>query len=194
MRIILASKSPRRIELLSKIVEEFEVIPSGINESNIKAVEKDPLKLVERLAEVKAEDVFNKEQLKLGDLLVIGGDTLVYIDDEILGKPKTDGNAFKMLSKLKGRTNEVYTGLGVMVRIGNKIVREVYSNKTTVKMKEMSKEDILEYISTGEPLDKAGGYAVQGIGAKYVESIDGDYNSAVGINTDKLKEILNKYM
>ncbi|MCL2342023.1 MAG: Maf family protein, partial [Firmicutes bacterium] len=171
MRIILASKSPRRVKLLKELIDEFEVIPSTINESSIKLVEKDPLKLVEKLAEIKAEDVFNKEQSKSGDLLVIGGDTAVYMDGEIYGKPHTKENAFIMLGKLQGRTNTVYTGLGIMVRVGNDVIREVYSSKTVVEMKAMSKEDIMEYIATGEPLDKAGAYAVQGIGAKYIKSI-----------------------
>ena len=194
MRIILASKSPRRIKLLREVVQEFDVIPSGVDENNIKAVEKDPTRLVERLAEAKAEDVFNKEKSKTGDLLVIGGDTAVYMDGEIYGKPHTKENAFNMLSKLQGKTNTVYTGLGIVARIGNEIIREVYSNKTVVKMKAMSKEDILEYIATGEPLDKAGAYAVQGVGAKYIESVEGDTDSAIGMDTRKVKEVLEKYI
>ena len=193
MRIILASKSPRRVKLLKELIDEFEVIPSTINESSIKLVEKDPLKLVEKLAEIKAEDVFNKEQSKSGDLLVIGGDTAVYMDGEIYGKPHTKENAFIMLGKLQGRTNTVYTGLGIMVRVGNDVIREVYSSKTVVEMKAMSKEDIMEYIATGEPLDKAGAYAVQGIGAKYIKSIQGSADSAIGMDRNKVKEILEKY-
>ena len=194
MRIILASKSPRRVNLLKQLVKDFEVIPSTIHESNIKAIEKDPLKLVQKLAEAKAEDVFNAEQGEVGDLLVLGADTLVYIDDEILGKPRTEEAAFNMLSKLQGRENEVYTGLGVMARIGSEIIREVYSDKSIVKVKPMSDEDILEYIATKEPLDKSGGYAIQGIGAKYIENVEGNFNTVVGMDTDKVKEILEKYV
>jgi len=193
MRLILASNSPRRAELLKQLAGDFEIIPSTISEANIKAVEKDPLKLVERLSEAKAEDVFNKEQGEEGDLLVIGADTIVYIDGEILGKPRTEERAYNMLSKLQGRENEVYTGLGVMARIAGNIIREVYSDKSTVKIKPMSNENILEYIATKEPLDKAGGYAIQGIGAKYIENVEGNFNTVVGMDTDKVKEILAKY-
>ena len=98
-----------------------------------------------------------------------------------------------MLSNLQGKENEVYTGLAVMIKLDGEIIEEVYSNKTIVRMKEMSREDILEYISTKDPMDKAGSYAVQGIGSKYIESVKGNYNAVVGLDTDMLQEVLKRY-
>jgi len=110
-----------------------------------------------------------------------------------MGKPKNEDDAFNMLSRLEGRENEVYTGLSVMIRIGNETHEEVYSNRSVVTMKDMSKEDILEYIATGEPFDKAGGYAVQGIASKYIEKVQGNYSAVVGLDTDMLRKVLERY-
>lgn len=194
MRIILASKSPRRIELLKQLVNDFEIIPSDLDENSIKEVCRDPYKLVEKLAISKTEDVFSKEDSNDEDLIVIGGDTLVYIDGEILGKPNSEEDAFNTLAKLQGKTNQVYTGMGIMIKKDNNSVKEVYVSKADVKMREMSKEDILEYIATGEPMDKAGSYAIQGIGSKYIDSVKGSYNGVVGLDIDALKKVLEKYI
>ncbi|MBQ6992256.1 MAG: septum formation inhibitor Maf [Clostridia bacterium] len=191
MKIVLASASPRREELLKKIVEDFDIIPSDIDESLIK--EKVAEQLVEELSYAKAEKVFIKEQEKYDDLIVIGVDTMVALEDNLLGKPKDAEDAKKMLSSLSGKSNDVYTGLSIIVKQKNKITKEVTNSKTRVKMKEMSQEDIEEYVSSGEPLDKAGAYAVQGKGAKYIEEIEGNYDSVVGLNTDLVKEFLEKY-
>ena len=191
MRVVLASASPRREELLKKVVKDFDIIPSNIDESCIK--EKVVGQLVEELSYAKAEKVFIKEQEKYDDLIVIGVDTMVALEDNLLGKPKDAEDAKKMLSSLSGKSNDVYTGLSIIVKQKNKITKEVTNSKTRVKMKEMSKEDIEEYVSTGEPLDKAGAYAVQGKGAKYIEKIEGNYDSVVGLNTDLVKEFLEKY-
>lgn len=191
MRIILASASPRREELLRKIIKEFEVIPSDVDESKIS--EKGVEKLVEKLSYAKAENVFIKEQEKSDDLIVIGVDTMVALEDNFLGKPKNAEDAKKMLTDLSGKSNDVYTGLSIIIKQRNKITKEVVNSKTRVIMKEMSNDDIEEYISTGEPLDKAGAYAVQGQGSKYIEKIEGNYNSAVGLNIELLKEFLEKY-
>lgn len=191
MKIVLASASPRREELLKKIVEDFDIIPSDIDESFIK--EKVAEQLVEELSYAKAEKVFIKEQEKYDDLIVIGVDTMVALEDNLLGKPKDAEDAKKMLSSLSGKSNDVYTGLSIIVKQKNKITKEVTNSKTRVKMKEMSQEDIEEYVSSGEPLDKAGAYAVQGKGAKYIEEIEGNYDSVVGLNTDLVKEFLEKY-
>jgi len=194
MKIILASNSPRRKDLLSTIIKEFEIIPSTAeDENNIKNKIKDPTELVETLSIIKARDIFNKEQSNNENLIVIGGDTIVYLDGEILGKPKDEQDAFNMLNNLQDRENHVYTGLGLIIKIGSKIIEEVYSNKTIVKMNKMSKEDILKYISTKEPMDKAGSYAIQGIGSKYIKSVEGSYNVVIGLDTDKLKSVLDKY-
>ena len=191
MKVVLASASPRREKLLKKIVKDFDIIPSNIDESAIK--EKATEQLVEELSYAKAEKVFIKEQEKYEDLIVIGVDTMVALDDNLLGKPKDAEEAKKMLSILSGKSNDVYTGLSIIVKQKNKIIKEVTNSKTRVKMKKMSNEDIEEYVLTGEPLDKAGAYAIQGQGAKYIEEIDGNYDSVVGLNTDLVKEILEKY-
>ena len=194
MRIILASNSPRRKDLLATLIKDFEIVSSTAeDDSDIKARIKEPVELVEKLSIVKAKDVFSKEQSKSENLIVIGGDTIVYLDGEVLGKPKNEEDAFDMLSRLQGRENEVYTGLALAIKIGNQIREEVYSNKTIVKMNKMSEEDIWEYIATKDPMDKAGSYAVQGIGSKYIENVKGNYNAVVGLDTDKLESVLKKY-
>ena len=191
MRIVLASASPRREELLKKIIKDFDIVPSDIDESSVK--EKVAGQLVEELSYAKAEKVFIKEQEKYDDLIVIGVDTMVALEDNLLGKPKDAEDAKRMLSDLSGKSNDVYTGLSIIIKQKNKIIKEVTNSKTRVKMKKMSKEDIEEYVSTGEPLDKAGAYAVQGKGAKYIEEIEGNYDSVVGLNTELVKEFLEKY-
>ena len=162
MRIILASSSPRRIELLRQIVPKFEDIPSKFDEKTIQDVETNPKELVEKLSFLKAEEVFRQLEKTEEEVVVIGGDTIVYFEGEFLGKPKNEEDAFCMLNKIQGKENEVYTGLAVIGKNG----KEVHSSKTIVTMKKMTEEDIKEYIATKEPLDKAGSYAVQGIRSK----------------------------
>lgn len=193
MRIILASGSPRREELLKTIISNFEIIPSSFDEDSIKNMEKNPSKLVEKLSLEKAMDIFESEQKNNEDLIVIGGDTIVYFDGEIIGKPKDKADAFKTLERLQSKSNTVYTGTAVIIQKSGKIIKEVLSNKTVVYMKKMSKEDIEEYIASNEPLDKAGSYAVQGKGEKYIERIDGDYYIAVGMDINNIKKIFAKY-
>jgi len=192
MKIILASNSPRRRELLSTIVKDFDIISSDAEEeSSIKATIKNPEELVRKLALLKAQDVFKKEKLKYDDLIVIGGDTIVYMDGEVLGKPKTEENAFRMLNKLQGKENQVHTGMAVIVKKGKNIEEEIHNTSAIIKMKKMTEADIVEYIATKEPLDKAGGYAIQGIGVKFVEDIEGNYNAVVGLDTETLGKVLS---
>ncbi len=188
MRIVLASNSPRRKELLHQIFDDFDVIKSNFDEDEIK--EKEPEKLVQILSLKKAEEVFNRIQNEESELLVIGGDTLVYFDNEILGKPKDEKDAFNTLKKLQGNKNEVYSAFTIIFKKDNKTIKETYLTKSTVTMKSMSDEEIERYIKTGEPMDKAGSYAVQGIGSKFIEKIEGSYSSVVGLDTEKLKEII----
>ena len=188
MKIILASNSPRRKELLHQIFDEFDVIKSNFNEDEVK--EKEPEKLVQILSLKKAEEVFDRIQDKENELLVIGGDTLVYFDKEILGKPKDEKDAFNTLKKLQGNKNEVYSAFTIILKEDNKIIKETFLTKSIVTMKHMSDEEIQEYIKTGEPMDKAGSYAVQGIGSKFIEKIEGSYSSVVGLDIEKLKETI----
>lgn len=190
MKIILASNSPRRKELLHQIFDDFDIIKSGFNEEDVK--EKDPKKLVQILSLKKTEEVFKKVENDYLELIVIGGDTLVYFDGQVLGKPKDEKDAFNTLKKLQGNKNEVYSAFTVMIKKEGKITKETNLTKSIVTMKPMTDEEIEEYIKTGEPLDKAGSYAVQGIGSKYIQNIEGSYNSVVGLDIEKLKEMLKK--
>lgn len=193
MKIILASKSPRRIDLLKTITEDFEVLPSEFNEDDIKKTESNPDKLVEKLSLEKALDVFAKHQKDDNDLIVIGGDTVVFFENEIIGKPINEQDAVNTLKKLQGKSNYVYTGLTVIIKESNKITRQICTDKTKVYMKEMTENDIKEYVETKEPLDLAGSYSVQGSGNKFIEKIEGNYYTAVGMDKDNLKKILSEY-
>jgi len=188
MRIVLASNSPRRKELLHQIFDKFDVVKSNFDEDEIK--EKEPEKLVQILSVKKAEEVFERIQNKENELLVIGGDTLVYFDGQVLGKPKDERDAFNTLKKLQGNKNIVYSAFTIIFKKDNKTIKETYLSKSTVIMKAMSDEEIEKYIKTGEPMDKAGSYAVQGIGSKFIEKIEGSYSSVVGLDVEKLKEKL----
>lgn len=189
MKIILASNSPRRKELLNQILDKFEVIKSDFNEDDIK--EKNPENLVKMLSLKKAEAVFDK--FKDNELLVIGGDTLVYFDGQVLGKPKNEEDAYRTLKRLQNNKNEVYSAFTIILKKNNEIIKETSLSKSIVTMRSMSDEQIKQYIKTREPMDKAGSYAVQGIGSKFIENIEGSYSSVVGLDVEKLKELLRNY-
>lgn len=191
MRIILASNSPRRKELLNQIFDSFDVIKSNFNEEVVD--EKNPEELVKVLSSKKAEEVFDKIESNESELLVIGGDTLVYFDGQVLGKPKDEKDAYNTLKKLQGNKNEVYSAFTVILKKGSKLKKETVLSKSIVTMKTMADEEIEEYIKTGEPMDKAGSFSVQGIGNKFVDSIEGAYNSVIGLDIEKLKEVLEKH-
>lgn len=169
-RIILASASPRRRELLAQAGFGFEIKVSDVCET---VAEKEPARVVEELAARKAGAVAGTER----DALVIGADTIVAVDGEILGKPHSREEAFAMLEKLQGRTHQVYTGVALLC--GER--RQVFSEKTDVTMYPMTEQEIEAYIHTGEPMDKAGAYGIQGRAAVYIERIEGDYNNVVGL-------------
>ena len=187
MEIILASSSPRRKELLSKIVKNYRIIPSSFDEEKLKSSIKDPEELVKELSYGKATEVLEKvsanEKNNMDEFVIIAADTIVYFDGNVLGKPKDEKDAFNILSKLQGNENYVYTGMTVFIKSNNnhKIKESVCTSKAVVKMKNMSKNQILDYIETKEPLDKAGAYAIQGIGNKYIESYIGSFDVIVRI-------------
>lgn len=191
MRIILASNSPRRKELLHQIFDSFDVIKSNFNEEVVD--EKNSEELVKVLSSKKAEEVFDKIESNESELLVIGGDTLVYFDGQVLGKPKDEKDAYNTLKKLQGNKNEVYSAFTVILKKDGKIIKETVLSKSIVTIKAMTDEEIEEYIKTGEPMDKAGSYAVQGIGNKFIDNIEGSYNSVVGLDIEELKEVLEKH-
>ena len=181
MKYILASASPRRKELLSQAGITFEVIPSKIHETITKS---DPSDVVMELALQKAEDVYSRHSCE--DTVIIGADTVVCYRGEILGKPADEAEAYDMLSLLADRTHQVYTGVSLIsLKGGKKTVRTFYE-RTDVTLYPISREDLKSYIASGDPMDKAGAYGIQGSFAVHVKHINGDYNNVVGLPLARL--------
>ena len=172
-KLILASNSPRRSHLLAQAGLNFSVIPSDVDEQ--KLAMSDPDEYVRALAESKARDISEKHP----DSWIIGADTIVLIEQQILGKPDSEDAARKMLRRLSGKTHQVYTGYCICCKREKRLFSDVV--KTDVYFKELSDREIEWYIQTGEPFDKAGGYGIQGIGAFLVERISGSYTNVVGL-------------
>ena len=198
-QIVLASASPRRKELLEQIGIEFEICPAKGEEVITKKI---PSEVVEELSRQKAEEVAanltsyqndHQEIMTPQDMLVIGADTVVAVDDEILGKPKDEADAYRMLCLLAGREHAVYTGVTlVFIDNSGKAGELVFHEKTSVFMREMSDLEINRYIATGEPMDKAGSYGIQGKCAIYIDKIEGDYNNVVGLPVARIYKELQK--
>ena len=187
-RLILASASPRRRELLENIGLKFDIIVSSENEENIDDT-LPPKLYTSELAVLKANSVAKKlieEGRQKG--IIIAADTVVYLDEKILGKPKNKEDAFLMLNSLSGRIHSVYTGICVLRLYDGFIVSA--SVRTDVKFKDIDEKLIRKYIDTNEPMDKAGAYGIQGRGSLLVEKIDGDYFNVVGLPVSTLCEIL----
>ncbi len=182
MRVILASKSPRRIELLKILLDRFEVVPSDVKESEV--YEKEPVKFAKRVALLKAERV--SKGLKGG--IVIGADTIVVLNGEILEKPKNREEAISMLFKLSKREHKVITAIAIV----NTERNEVYIDyeKTLVKMRRIDRGEVDSYIKSDEWRDKAGGYGIQGQAGGFVEYIKGDYFNVVGLPLRRLRRLL----
>lgn len=172
--VILASRSPRRAEILAAVGWPFEVVVAGVDES-LKSGE-DAVKYVERLAQSKASAV----AARVSNRLVLGADTTVVVDDQILGQPVDEEDAKRMLTLLNDGWHEVITGVAI-VRAGSDMKVVVRHERTRVRFARMSDEQIDWYISTAEPMDKAGAYAVQGKGAIFIREIRGDYFNVVGL-------------
>lgn len=187
-QIILASASPRRKELLEQIGLQFDICPAKGEEIITKTI---PHEVVQELASQKAKEVAamvklyedtHEELMTPQDIMVIGADTIVAYENEILGKPKDEEDAFRMLSMLSGNTHSVYTGVSIVLLAASGKVGEItFYEKTDVRMREMNEAEIRRYIGTGEPMDKAGAYGIQGKCAIYIDKIDGDYNNVVGL-------------
>jgi septum formation protein len=173
-KLWLASKSLRRAEILRGVGWDFEAIAANVDETQ--NASEDAISYVKRLATKKAEAIARKFP---GDL-VLGADTVVVIDGEILGQPRDDGDAGRMLRLLSGRWHMVLTGVA-LVRFGNPPRVLVEHGTTRVRFYQMSADEIAWYVSTGEPRDKAGAYAIQGRGALFIEGIQGDYFNVVGL-------------
>lgn len=171
--LVLASASPRRQELLRNAGIEFVVQPANVPE--IPRDGEAPRAFAERMAREKALTVFALRPSNL----VLGADTIVVVDGEILGKPRDAGDAARMLRLLSGRKHEVVTGVCMVTPQGIKPV--VCSETTIVTMNALNDDDIRSYVSTGEPMDKAGAYAIQGMASRWISRIDGDYSNVVGL-------------
>lgn len=188
MNIVLASNSPRRREILNQLNINFEVIPSDFEETLINM---EPIALVEHFAYMKALDVYERLKSNLSEeTYIIGSDTIVYCDN-IMGKPKSDEDAFNMLKTLSNKEHQVISGLSIIQGSTGKAV--TMHESTKVWIRELEDREILTYISSGEPSDKAGSYAIQGIGSLFVEKIQGCYFNVVGLPVNKLFKIMKQF-
>lgn len=186
MKYVLASASERRRELLQRIVKDFDVVISDFDEEkvifdgNIEAY-------VMELAYGKANDVLSKVA---EDSVIIAADTIVVHNGEVLGKPKNSEHAFKMLKLLSGNVHRVYSAVVVINMLNKQMEKQCLF--TEVKFSELTEKEIMEYIKTGEPLDKAGAYGIQGLGGLFVERINGCYYNVVGLPLNLLNKMLKK--
>lgn len=203
-RIILGSASPRRRELLQQIGLEFEVVSGSGEELYTSTV---PEEIVKELALAKAEnvaaDLVRRDETQhsvtdtaehgLRNLVILGADTIVVRDGEILGKPKDEEDAFRMLQSLQGRAHQVYTGVAVLdySESGEKRVLS-HAEETKVVVHRMEAGEIRAYIATGEPMDKAGAYGIQGRFAAYIDRIEGDYYNVVGLPVAYVYQLLKE--
>ncbi|MCW6111657.1 Maf-like protein [Clostridium sporogenes] len=184
--IILASASQRRQELLKRILGNFQIIVSDFDESSIPFKNNIP-SYVMNLAEGKARSV-SKKIMDQDNNLIIGCDTIVAFNNRILGKPKDKKDAFEMLQALSGNEHEVYSGLAILDVKSNKIIKDFVCTK--VKFSKLSSVQMEKYINTGDPMDKAGAYGIQGKAGVFVENINGCYYNVVGLPLNKLNSML----
>ena len=183
MKLILASQSPRRKQLLSLLDIPFDIVVADIDE---KIDEEKPLRSeIEKLSFLKANEVFKDHR----DAVVIGADTIVTLDEKVLGKPHSRDDAVRMLKMLEDNRHTVITGVTII----SAKMSETFSVVSDVYFHRMSDEEISSYIDTGEPMDKAGAYAIQGIGSRFVKRIDGDYYAIMGFPVSEVYHRLKKY-
>jgi septum formation protein len=183
-KLILASSSPRRAEILTREKVRFEIkIPGSYKEENIFS---DPVTHVLELSRRKAQSVADQ----VGDGIILGADTIVVLDGEIFGKPKNKDDALLFLKKLSGKRHQVYTGITLINKSTGKMVSDY--DLTKVKFNQLKEQKILNYIATGEPMDKAGAYGIQGMGNFLVDHIEGSLDNVIGLPTEKLQEMLNQ--
>jgi len=185
-RLILASNSPRRIVLLKSLGYHFDIVPHEIEECILGDVL--PMELVQNLAFLKATDVARR----VSNAIIISADTVIVHKKSILGKPKDVSDAKRILSMLSDSEHDVISGVCVMEMPSRKKMLRI--ERTHIKMKNIKDEEIDRYILTGEPMDKAGAYAIQGEGGKFIEKIDGSYSNAVGLPLELLQEMLSHFM
>jgi len=183
MKVILASKSPRRRELLSRIIDKFEIATAQTDESLPASIH--PMEGVGILAVRKGEAVLKNYS---AEDLIISSDTLVELDGEPLGKPADISDAHRILRKLSGKCHNVHTG--VAIHYLGKVFSGVHTSRVTFR--QMTDEEIYSYIETGEPMDKAGAYGIQGIGGQFVESFDGEFESIMGLSLTLTEKLLGE--
>ena len=187
MKVILASKSPRRVEILEKIVKEFEVVQSNFDENTID-FKGDIEKYVKDLSRNKAIEVSKRLN---EPSIVIAADTVVFQNGKVLEKPKNEEDAFSMLSSLSGNTHKVYSGICLINTYDDTVVTDF--DCTEVRFSELNPRQIRNYINSGEPMDKAGAYGIQGLGGAFVEGIKGCYYNVMGLPLNKLYKALENY-
>lgn len=181
-RIVLASQSPRRADLLERLGLEFEVEPADIDEGYPE--HEMPATYAERLAREKAIAVAHRNH----GALVIGSDTIVVLDSDVLGKPEDEADAVRMLNRLSGREHEVFTAVAAV--LGGRVESSV--ERVSVRFRALDEREIEAYVATGEPLDKAGAYGIQGFGSALVESIQGDYFAVVGLPVVRMLSLIRR--
>lgn len=193
-KLILASASPRRKELLAQAGFSFQVLAANADEN---ITEKDPEMLVKKLSERKASasmELWKKLGNSAADAVLLGADTIVVQNHGILGKPVSREDAADMIRKLQGNMHSVYTGVTLLWVDEKEIPHKItFVEKTQVEFYPMTEREILEYTATGECDDKAGSYAVQGLGMKYIRKIDGDYHNVVGLPVAAVYQAMRKH-
>lgn len=188
MKVILASQSPRRAALMDLIKIDFEVLPSE-NEKKIQSGSNIEEQAIE-VAYEKALNVYNNTQ---GNRAIIGADTIVVKDNKVYGKPKDRDDAIRMLKELEGEYHSVYTSLAILIEDHEKTEEYKDIVKTIIKVKDMTDEEICEYVDNERPYDKAGAYAIQSCFCRYIEKIEGNYMSVIGLPVDKVYEVLKEH-
>jgi septum formation protein len=188
-RVILASNSPRRKELLAEIVPRKNIIVIGSNVKEEVKQGEDAVSFSLRMAKEKARDVIKKRADIMQNVsVVIGADTIAVFDNKIIGQPICRDNAVSILRKLSGRCHEVITGVAIFMVKKNKFI--TFTVKSTVWMHKLSDEMIEKYVASGEPMDKAGAYAIQGMGKILIKRFEGSYTNIIGLPVDELRAVL----
>lgn len=188
-QLILASGSPRRARLLKEIVSSFRIVPSDLEEEQEQG--EPPSAYAMRVSREKAESVSDELEGGTGVDWVLAGDTIVVLEEKVLGKPKDEEHARRMLEQLQDRQHEVITGICLLNRGQSVCCLEAV--RTQVWMRRIEPGEIDAYVRTGEPLDKAGAYAIQGKGGRFVRKIEGSYSNVVGLPTERLRELFRTY-
>ena len=186
MKLILASASPRRKELLAKTGFSFDIIPAKGEEKITKEI---PAEVVMELSQQKAQEIAEKQT---EDCIIIGADTIVAKGDTIMGKPKDEADAFRMLEMISDDCHQVYTGVTI-IRTGKNPQTITFAEKTDVYLYPISEKDIHAYIKSGDPMDKAGAYGIQGTASLFVSGIKGDYFNVVGLPVCALAILLRDF-